>query len=97
TARYNPLSYIARKDRIETLDELQKIAGMLFPANDKADPFWAEAARTGFVGVGAYVAETPALPFTLGEIFRQLTQGSPRLRFPDAITARARAGQPLSS
>lgn len=96
TARYNPLAYIPRQDRTATLDELQKIAGMLFPATDKADPFWAEAARTGFVGVGAYVAETPALPFTLGEIFRQLTQGSPKLRFPDAITARARAGDPLS-
>jgi type IV secretion system protein VirD4 len=96
TARYNPLSCIPRKNRTATLDELQKIAGMLFPANDKADPFWAEAARTGFVGVGAYVAETPALPFTLGEIFRQLTKGSPKLRFPEAITARARAGAPLS-
>jgi len=97
TARYNPLAYIPRQDRIATLDELQKIAGMLFPATDRADPFWAEAARTGFVGVGAYVAETPALPFTLGEIFRQLTQGSPRQRFPEAIAARARAADPLSS
>lgn len=96
TARYNPLSYIERKDRTATLDELQKIAGMLFPPTEKADPFWAEAARTGFVGVGAYVAETPALPFTLGEIFRQLTRGSPKLRFPEAITARGRAGEPLS-
>ncbi|CAN7620946.1 type IV secretory system conjugative DNA transfer family protein [Phenylobacterium sp. LjRoot219] len=97
TARYNPLAYIPREDRTATLDELQKIAGMLFPATDKADPFWAEAARTGFVGVGAFVAETPALPFTLGEIFRQLTEGSPKLRFPEAVTARARAGDPLSA
>jgi type IV secretion system protein VirD4 len=97
TARYNPLSYIPRKDQTATLDELQKIAGMLFPPTDKADPFWAEAARTGFVGVGAYVAETPALPFTLGEIFRQLTKGSPKQRFPEAISARARAGEPLST
>jgi type IV secretion system protein VirD4 len=97
TARYNPLAYIERKNRTATLDELQKLAGMLFPANDKADPFWAEAARTGFVGVGAFVAETPGLPFTLGEIFRQLTQGSPKQRFPALITERAMAGAPLSS
>jgi type IV secretion system protein VirD4 len=96
TARYNPLAYIVRKNRTATLDELQKIAGMLFPAHDKADPFWAEAAHTGFVGVGAYVAETPALPFTLGEIFRQLTQGSPKQRFPGLITERAASGAPLS-
>ncbi len=97
TARFNPLAHIDRADAIATLDELQKIAGMLFPTADRVDPFWAEAARTGFIGVGAFVAETPDLPFTLGEVFRQLTQGSPKLRFPQLITERARAGRPLSA
>ena len=46
------------------------------------------AARIGFIGVGAFVAETPDRPFTLGEIYRQLTQGDPRLRFPALIEAR---------
>jgi type IV secretion system protein VirD4 len=97
TARFNPLAHIDRADAIATLDELQKIAGMLFPTADRVDPFWAEAARTGFIGVGAFVAETPDLPFTLGEVFRQLTQGSPKQRFPQLITERARAGRPLSA
>jgi type IV secretion system protein VirD4 len=96
TARYNPLGHIDRANPVATLDELQRIAGMLFPAHDKADPFWSEAARTAFLGVAAYVAETPELSFTLGEVLRQLTRGSPKLRFPEAIAARARAGQPLS-
>jgi type IV secretion system protein VirD4 len=96
TARYNPLSYINRRDPVGALDELQKIAGMLFPVHERTDPFWAEAARGGFIGVGGYVAETPALPFTLGEIFRQLTAGAPRTRFPAIIDERARAGRPLS-
>ena len=71
------------------LDELQRIAGMLFPAHSHADPFWSEAARTGFIGVGAYVAATPELPFTLGEIYRQLTEDDPRRRFPAAMTSSA--------
>lgn len=90
TARYNPLAYIDRRNPVETLDELQKLATMLFPTPDKGDPFWSEAARTGFVGVGAYVAQTPDLPFTIGEVYRQLTAGNPKARFPAVIEARAK-------
>ncbi len=97
TARFNPLAHIDRADPVATLDELQKIAQMLFPEPQRADPFWAEAARTGFIGVGAFIAETEGLPFTLGEIFRQLTQGSPKQRFPGLILDRARRGKPLSA
>jgi len=97
TARYNPLGHINRRNPVETLDELQKIAVMLFPAPEQTDPFWNEAARTGFTGVGAYVAETPDLPFTLGEIFRQLTGGDPRRRFPSLIETRAASDRPLSA
>lgn len=96
TARYNPLGCIDRRNSVEVLDELQKLATMLFPAPDKTDPFWAEAARTGFLGVGAYVAETPDLPFTIGEIYRQLTTGNPKARLPALIEARAKGAAPLS-
>jgi type IV secretion system protein VirD4 len=96
TARYNPLAYIDRANPIETLDELQKLATMLFPTPDKGDPFWSEAARTGFVGVGAYVAESPQLPFTIGEIYRQLTRGNPKSKFPAIIEARAGGKEALS-
>jgi type IV secretion system protein VirD4 len=96
TARYNPLGYIDRANSVETLDELQKLATMLFPAPDKGDPFWSEAARTGFVGVGAYVAQTTDLPFTLGEIYRQLTTGNPKARFPAVIEARSHGRDALS-
>ncbi len=98
TARYNPLGHIDRHAAVQVLDELQKIGAMLFPAEGaRADPFWSESARTGFVGVGAYVAETSDLPFTLGQVFRELTQGSPKLRFPTLIADRARSGRPLSA
>jgi len=96
TARFNPLGHIERGNPITVLDELQKLAVMLFPAPDNADPFWSEAARTGFIGVGAYVAETPELPFSLGVIYAELTRGDPRARLPTVIRGRAEAGAPLS-
>ncbi|WP_372784654.1 type IV secretory system conjugative DNA transfer family protein [Phenylobacterium sp.] len=96
TARFNPLGHVERADPGAVLDELQKLAVMLFPAPPNADPFWAEAARTGFIGVGAYCAATPGLPFSLGAIYRELTDGDPRKRLPQALTARAAAGVPFS-
>lgn len=96
TARFNPLGHIDRTDSVAVLDELQKLAVMLFPPPQHGDPFWAEAARTGLIGVGAYVAETPELPFSLGAIYRELTHGDPRNRLPEAVKARAEAGKPLS-
>lgn len=95
TARFNPLGHVDRTDPIAVLDELQRMAVMLFPVHDRADPFWAEAARTGFIGVGGYVAATPERPFTLGEIFRQLTAGDARARLPRIVTAREQEGRPL--
>jgi len=96
TARFNPLGHIDRTDPVAVLDELQKLAVMLFPPPQHGDPFWAEAARTGLIGVGAYVAETPDLSFSLGAIYRELTHGDPRTRLPDEVNARAAVGRPLS-
>ncbi|WP_374274500.1 type IV secretory system conjugative DNA transfer family protein [Brevundimonas sp.] len=95
TARFNPLGHVDRAEPIAVLDELQRMAMMLFPVHERADPFWAEAARTGFIGVGGYVAATPERPFTLGEIFRQLTAGDARARLPRIVAARDREGRPL--
>ncbi|NUR44792.1 MAG: type IV secretory system conjugative DNA transfer family protein [Sphingomonas sp.] len=72
TARYNPLGYV-RTDPADLYDDLQRIAVMLFPAESRGDPFWFEAARSSFVAIGGYVAETPGLPLTIGEILRQLS------------------------
>jgi type IV secretion system protein VirD4 len=95
TARFNPLGHVDRNDPDAVMDELQKLSVMLFPAPPNADPFWAEAARTGFIGVGAYVAETPASHFSLGTIYRELTSGEPRSRLGAVIADRAKAGRPL--
>ncbi|MFN3669615.1 MAG: type IV secretory system conjugative DNA transfer family protein [Brevundimonas sp.] len=97
TARFNPLGHVDRADPVAVLDELQRMAAMLFTGHEHADPFWSEAARTGFIGVGALVASTPQAPFTLGEIYRQLTRGDPRRRLPRLVEARARQGEPVSA
>jgi type IV secretion system protein VirD4 len=97
TARFNPLGHIDRGDAVAVLDELQKLAVMLFPVPPTSDPFWAEAARVGFIAVGAYVAETPDLPFSLGSIYAELTDGDPRTRLPAVMADRANTGRPLSA
>jgi len=97
TARYNPLGHIDRTDPVAVLDELQRIAAMLFPHPPHTDPFWSDSARTGFVAVGAYLAETPERPFTFGALYAELTAGDPRMRFPALIARRAETGRPLSA
>lgn len=96
TARYNPLGHIDRGDPIEVMDELQKLATMLFPAASHGDPFWSEAARTGFIGVGAYVAQTEQ-PFSLGVIYGELSHSDARSNLASAIEDRESQGAPLSA
>ena len=81
TARYNPLAYIDRNDPDDIIIELQKIATMLFVAPEHAEAFWANGARTGFAGVGAWLAETSDEPLTMGAIYRHLTEGDARAFF----------------
>ncbi|MHC2754483.1 hypothetical protein ACVIWV_009997 [Bradyrhizobium diazoefficiens] len=96
TARYNPLGYI-RTDPADLYDDLQRIAVMLFPAESRGDPFWFEAARSAFVAIGGYVAETPGLPLTIGETLRQLSATQDLKAHFDRIIADRKAGpSPLS-
>ncbi|KQW67031.1 conjugal transfer protein TraG [Phenylobacterium sp. Root77] len=82
---YNPLGHIPRHDAAEVLDELQRIAVMLFPVPARADPFWAESARTGFIGLGALAAASDG-PFSFGEIYRLLAQPDLRTRLTALLT-----------
>lgn len=81
TARYNPLAYIDRSDPDDVIIELQKIATMLFTTPERGEAFWANGARTGFAGVGAWLAETSDEPLTMGAIYRYLTEGDARSFF----------------
>ncbi|MDQ8727526.1 type IV secretory system conjugative DNA transfer family protein [Bradyrhizobium sp. LHD-71] len=96
TARYNPLGYV-RNDPVDLYDDLQRIAVMLFPAESRGDPFWFEAARSAFVAIGGYVAETPGLPFTIGEILHQLSSAHDlKAHFDKIVAARKSSPSPLS-
>ena len=96
TARYNPLSYV-RSHPDDLYDDLQRIAVMLFPSESRGDPFWFESARSAFVAIGGYVSETPGLPFTIGEILRQLSSTQDlKKHFEKIIEARKSGPSPLS-
>ena len=69
THRWNPLSYVS-KDPNYRANDLMALATIIYPVNDK-DPFWSDAAKNLFIGLGLLVLETPELPQTIGEILRQ--------------------------
>src|SRR3546814_287432 len=85
TARYNPLAYIDRHDPDDVIIELQKIATMLFVAPEQGEAFWANGARTGFAGVGAWLAETSNEPLTMGAIYPHLTTSDSRVFFKKGV------------
>jgi type IV secretion system protein VirD4 len=70
TARWNPFSYVS-KDPRGRLNDLQRIAEMLYPDPPNVDPFWTASARSLFLGIALYLFETPSLPATVGEVLRQ--------------------------
>lgn len=72
TVRYNPFSHIDRSDN-RLYDELRRMASILLPGPGKGSETALEAIRQGFVAIAGYIAETPELPFTLGEVYRQLS------------------------
>jgi type IV secretory pathway TraG/TraD family ATPase VirD4/RimJ/RimL family protein N-acetyltransferase len=69
THRWNPLSYISSDPNFRAND-LMAIATIIYPVNEK-DPFWSDAAKNLFIGLGLLILETPELPPTIGEILRQ--------------------------
>lgn len=95
THRWNPLASVRRCTEMQ-VDDLQRLAALFIPVSDK-DPFFDLSARNAFVGVGGYLAETPELPFTLGEIYRQLTLSSDFVKtWRQRISERQARGNPLS-
>ena len=70
TARWNPFSYVS-PDPDRRLNDLQRIAEMLYPDPTSGDPFWTASARSLFLGIALYLFETPSLPATIGEVLRQ--------------------------
>jgi len=97
THRFNPLSYIDRDNDRAVIGELRKIAIDLFPAGKSENRYFSDKAQAAFIGVGAYIAATPELPFTLAEIYQQIIEGDPRSRLRKIVSDRATGDRPLSS
>jgi type IV secretion system protein VirD4 len=70
TARWNPFSYVSA-DPQRRLNDLQRIAEMLYSDPPNVDPFWTASARSLFLGIALYLFETPSLLKTIGEVLRQ--------------------------
>ncbi len=101
TAQWNPISknYVP-DDPALRVSSLQKLANQLSPDPATGDPFWPASCRDLFLGLSLYVIETPALPRTMGEMVRQIMHGaddSVSDHWKRLITAREKAGDPLSS
>lgn len=70
TARWNPFFYVSG-DSLKRVNDLQRIAEMLYPDPPNVDPFWTASARSLFLGIALYLFETPSMPKTIGEVLRQ--------------------------
>ncbi len=70
TTRWNPFTYVSEDPR-RRLNDLQRIAEMLYPDPPNVDPFWTASARSLFLGISLYLFETPSLLKTIGEVLRQ--------------------------
>ena len=92
TARYNPLGYV-RRGTMDAFDDIQRIAQMLFPHEDGPQAFWTDSARSAFVGATAFIAETPELPLTIGEVLRLLSRADGSTYLTGQIEARRVAGK----
>jgi type IV secretion system protein VirD4 len=96
THRYNPLSYID-PDPNKAVDDIQKIASMLYPEMPGVDPIWNASCRAMFLGLVLYLRETPGKPVTLGEVLRcTMTRTETSRHLKDIIDSREADGNPLS-
>ena len=95
TARYNPLGYV-RRGTMDAFDDIQRIAQMLFPHEDGPQAFWTDSARSAFVGATAFIAETPELPLTIGEVLRLLSRADGSTYLMGQIEARRSASKPYT-
>ena len=94
THRWNPLAYI-REDASLRVDDIQKIAHILFPDISGTDPIWTASCRSLFLGLVLYLLETPGKPVTLGQVARESFAGDDQ-RFTGIIESRQAQGNPYS-
>lgn len=70
THRYNPLGYVS-SDPVDRIGDIDSIAQAFYNNPNSKDKFFDEQAKDLFRGITMLVLETPGIPHTLGEVFRQ--------------------------
>lgn len=95
THRWNFLGYV-REDHADRVDDLQKVAQLLFPDIAGVDPIWSGGCRTLFLGLALYLFETPDKPRTPGQVAREAF-GLDVAAFRTLLADRRAAGKPLSA
>ena len=98
SSRWNPLSYVSDVP-YRCIDDLQRIATMLYPDPAGVDPFWTSSARSLFLGIALYLFETEGSTRTVGEILRQGMASDAegfQKHWRRVIEACERTGYPLS-
>lgn len=89
THRYNPLAYVSMDPNFR-IDDIQKIANMLFPDQQGVDPIWTATPRSLFLGIVLLLLETPGKPVTLGQVLREsLADGDGAKYFNGIIASRS--------
>lgn len=96
THKYNPLSYIDTNPDFR-INDIQKIANMLFPDRPNTDPIWTSTPRSFFLGVVLFLIETGGT-LTLGQVLREsLNDGDGSKYFKKVIKDAIEADKPLSN
>ena len=95
TARYNPFSYV-RRGTIDAFEDIQRIAQMVFPHASGDQAFWTDSARSAFTGAAGFLAETPEMPLTFGEVLRLLSSVDGSQAMLERIEARRQQGEPYT-
>lgn len=94
--RYNPLFYIS-KDENFRINDVQKIANMLFPDKPGTDVIWTATPRSLFMGIVLFLLETSGKPVTLGQVLREsLVDGDGSAYFGKLINDREASNNALS-
>jgi len=95
TARYNPLTYV-RRGTMDAFDDVQRIAGMLFPQEEGKGAFFSDSARSAFIGATTYLSETEGADLTLGAVLRIFARPEAPAEMQASIKRRAAEGNPYS-
>jgi len=96
--RWNMLDAVAR-DALCRVGDILAIAQCFWPGDcHPKEKYWNDNARNLFLALVLYVMETPELPFTPGEVYRQSSgAGKPiRNHIEDILASRRAGSRPLS-